>query len=152
MAAAMMTPSTQRFLMPTRPRFRYRMSHLSGQRSLSYVCECGKNWKLQNEPKFTPVYHGENGVRTLRELSRSYLTVTKDLTRVMNRLKALYRSWAFPCTLRDRDSPTSAVTPRWNWQNDRDHIASRKRLRRESVSHRRSRPLLTNWHALFSIC
>jgi hypothetical protein len=33
----------------------------------------------------TPVYHGESGVRTLRELSRSYLTVTKDLTRVMNR-------------------------------------------------------------------
>ena len=31
------------------------------------------------------------------ELTRSYLTVTKDLTRVMNRLKALYRSWAIPC-------------------------------------------------------
>ena len=45
----------------------------------------------------TPVYHGESGVRTLRELGRSYLTVTKDLTRVMNRLKALYRSWAIPC-------------------------------------------------------
>src|SRR6202790_5779401 len=26
----------------------------------------------------TPVYHGDSGVRTLRELSRSYLTVTKD--------------------------------------------------------------------------
>src|SRR6266566_9343155 len=45
----------------------------------------------------TPVYHGENGIRTLRELARSYLTVNKDLTRVMNRLKALYRSWAIPC-------------------------------------------------------
>jgi len=45
----------------------------------------------------TPVYHGESGVRTLRELARSYLTLTKDLTRVMNRLKALYRSWAIPC-------------------------------------------------------
>jgi transposase len=45
----------------------------------------------------TPVYHGENGVRTLRELGRSYITITKDLTRVMNRLKALYRSWAIPC-------------------------------------------------------
>ena len=45
----------------------------------------------------TPVYHGDCGVRTLRELSRSYLTVTKDLTRVMNRLKGLYRSWAIPC-------------------------------------------------------
>jgi hypothetical protein len=33
----------------------------------------------------------------LKELARSYLTITKDLTRVMNRLKALYRSWAIPC-------------------------------------------------------
>jgi transposase len=40
-----------------------------------------------------PVYHGETGIRMLRELSRSYLTIVKDLTRVMNRLKALYRSW-----------------------------------------------------------
>ncbi len=45
----------------------------------------------------TPVYHGESGVSTLRELGRSYLTLTKDLTRVRNRLKALYRSWAIPC-------------------------------------------------------
>ena len=44
-----------------------------------------------------PVYHGENGIRTLKELARSYLTITKDLTRVMNRLKALYRSWGIPC-------------------------------------------------------
>jgi transposase len=43
------------------------------------------------------VYHGENGLRTLKELARSYLAVTQDLTRVMNRLKALYRSWAIPC-------------------------------------------------------
>jgi transposase len=43
------------------------------------------------------VYHGENGVRALKELARSYLAVTQDLTRVMNRLKALYRSWGIPC-------------------------------------------------------
>ena len=48
-----------------------------------------------------PVYHGESGVRMLRELARSYLTVVKDLSRVMNRLKALYRSWAIPCAGRD---------------------------------------------------
>jgi hypothetical protein len=30
-----------------------------------------------------PVYHGEHGLRTLKELARSYLTITKDLTRVM---------------------------------------------------------------------
>src|SRR5258706_10390016 len=46
----------------------------------------------------TPVYHGEHGLRTLKELVRTYLTVTKDLTRVMSRVKAIYRSWAIPCT------------------------------------------------------
>ncbi len=48
-----------------------------------------------------PVYHGETGVRMLRELARSYLTIVKDLIRVMSRVKALYRSWAIPCTGRD---------------------------------------------------
>src|SRR5713101_6254210 len=48
-----------------------------------------------------PVYHGETGVRTLRELARSYLTIVKDVTRVMSRLKAVYRSWAIPCAGRD---------------------------------------------------
>jgi hypothetical protein len=43
------------------------------------------------------VYHGETGIRALKELARSYLTISKDLNRVMNRLKALYRSWAIPC-------------------------------------------------------
>ena len=45
----------------------------------------------------SPVYHGGAGVCTLKELSRSYLTITKDLTRVRNRIKGLYRSWAIPC-------------------------------------------------------
>jgi|ERR1700758_124453 len=43
------------------------------------------------------VYHGEHGVSTLKELARSYLTISKDLTSAMNRLKALYRSRAIPC-------------------------------------------------------
>jgi transposase len=47
--------------------------------------------------KLSSVYHGEHGLRMLKELSRSYLTITKDLGRVMNRLKALYRGWAIPC-------------------------------------------------------
>ena len=45
----------------------------------------------------SPVYHGENGIRTLKEVARGYLALTRDTTRVMNRLKALYRSWAIPC-------------------------------------------------------
>ena len=47
--------------------------------------------------KLSPVYHGEQGIRTLKELARSYLTITRDLTRVMNRLKAIYRSWGIAC-------------------------------------------------------
>src|ERR1700689_4498058 len=45
----------------------------------------------------SPVYHGENGVRTVRELARSYLALNRDVTRVMNRLKAIYRGWAIAC-------------------------------------------------------
>jgi len=48
-----------------------------------------------------PVYHGETSVRMLRELARSYLTIVKDVSRVMSRLKAIYRSWAIPCAGRD---------------------------------------------------
>src|SRR5713101_8482334 len=47
--------------------------------------------------KLSPVYHGEPGIRTLKELARSYIAMTRDLTRVMSRLKAIYRSWAIPC-------------------------------------------------------
>jgi transposase len=43
------------------------------------------------------VYHGKHGTRALKELGRSYLTLTQDSTRVMNRIKSVYRSWAIPC-------------------------------------------------------
>jgi hypothetical protein len=54
--------------------------------------------ELLRTNQLKPVYHEEHGIRALRELGRSYLTLTKDVTRVMNRIKALYRSWAIPCT------------------------------------------------------
>src|SRR5246127_1285678 len=62
------------------------------------------------------VYHGENGLGTLRELARSYLTISKDQARVMSRLKALYRSWGIPCSgtqvyaPRHRDQWLSRIT------------------------------------------
>ena len=57
-----------------------------------------------------PVYHGgTGGVRTLKELARSYLTITKDLTRVMNRIKGLYRSWAIPCAGQKVYSPVKVA-------------------------------------------
>ncbi|MGO9274381.1 MAG: IS110 family transposase [Terriglobia bacterium] len=54
--------------------------------------------ELLRNGSLSAVYHGENGLRTLKELSRSYLTISQDLTRVMNRLKALYHSWGIACS------------------------------------------------------
>jgi len=69
------------------------------------------------------VYHGETGVRTLRELARSYLTTTRDLTRVMSRLKALYRSWAIPCGGRD----VYYARHRAEWLGKIQHLGVRRR-------------------------
>jgi transposase len=63
--------------------------------------DAGKLADLLRLDSLEPVYHGQSGVRTLRELARSYLTIVKDLSRVKNRLKALYRSWAIPSGGRD---------------------------------------------------
>jgi transposase len=56
-----------------------------------------------------PVYHGEHGLRSLKELVRSYLTITKDLGRVMTRVKAIYRSWAIPCSGKQVYAPRHRV-------------------------------------------
>src|ERR1700720_470096 len=53
----------------------------------------------------SPVYHGEHGLRSLKELVRSYLTITKDLGRVMSRVKAIYRSWGIACTGKEVYAP-----------------------------------------------
>ena len=45
----------------------------------------------------SPVYHGESQERLLKELARSYRALTQDTTRVMNRLKAIYRGRAIRC-------------------------------------------------------
>src|SRR5271157_5180565 len=70
-----------------------------------------------------PVYHGENGLRTLRELGRSYQTINKDLTRVMNRLKAVYRGWGIPC------GGTQVYAPRYReeWLNKLPQAGVRRR-------------------------
>jgi len=54
--------------------------------------------ELLKNNQLRPVYHGDHGLRTLKELVRSYLTLTRDLGRVMTRVKAIYRSWAIPCS------------------------------------------------------
>lgn len=52
--------------------------------------------ELLRTDMLSPVYHGQNSTRTLQELTRSYMTLTEDTTRVMNRIKAIYRSQAIP--------------------------------------------------------
>ncbi len=44
----------------------------------------------------SPVYHGETSTVTVKHLGRSYESLTQDSTRVMSRLKALYRGQAIP--------------------------------------------------------
>ena len=48
-----------------------------------------------------PVYHGTPGVRLLKELVHSYDSLVSDTTRVMNRVKAIYRGRAIGCAGRD---------------------------------------------------
>jgi transposase len=56
------------------------------------------------------VYHGQTGTGALREMARSYLALTQDTTRVMNRIKAVYRGRGIACagqkvyTARHRDA------------------------------------------------
>ncbi|MGA8012097.1 MAG: transposase, partial [Candidatus Acidiferrales bacterium] len=54
--------------------------------------------ELLHNNQLRSVYHGDHGLRTWKELVRSYLTITQDLSRVMTRVKAIYRSGAIPCT------------------------------------------------------
>jgi len=53
--------------------------------------------ELMRTNQVKAVYHGDHGTRTLKELGRSYLALTQDSTRVMNRIKSVYRGWAIPC-------------------------------------------------------
>ena len=43
------------------------------------------------------VYKGENSLRKLQQLARSYLYLVQDSTRIKNRIKALYRSRGIVC-------------------------------------------------------
>src|SRR5512141_3361544 len=79
--------------------------------------------ELLRTNQLRPVYHGEHGVRTLRELGRSYQTLSKDLNRVMNRVKALYRGWSIPC------AGTQVYAPRYReeWLGKIEHAGVRRR-------------------------
>ena len=49
------------------------------------------------------------GVRALKELLPSYLTISGELVRVMTRLKTVYRSWAIGCASKQGCAPPGPV-------------------------------------------
>lgn len=53
-------------------------------------------WLRQGQ--LSPVYHGNQSLRSLKELTHSYLYWVQDTTRVMNRLKALFRARGISCS------------------------------------------------------
>ena len=77
---------------------------------------------LQNN-QLRPVYHEDHGLRTVKELVRSYLTITKDLSRVMTRVKAIYRSWGIPC----RGKQVYGLRHRAEWLGKIQELGARRR-------------------------
>jgi transposase len=78
------------------------------------VCDPRKNRSMQQGTKsdktdarrlaellrtnaLSPVYHGEESTKTLKELARSYTGLVGDVTRVKNRIKAIFRSRGIDC-------------------------------------------------------
>jgi transposase len=72
-----------------------------------------------------PVYHREHGLRMLRELGRSYQTISQDLNRAMNRIKALHRGWSIPCA----GTQVYALRYREGWLHKIEHVGVRQQRR-----------------------
>jgi transposase len=83
-------------------------------RELADLLRCGR---------LSAVFHQDCGLRPLEELARTYLVLTQDQTRVMNRIKALYRSWAIACSGRSCYSSRQ----REAWLSQLPHAAIRAR-------------------------
>jgi transposase len=65
--------------------------------SKSDAIDARKLADLLRSGMLSPVYHGETSARGLQHLMRSYMALTEYTTRVMARLKALYRGQAISC-------------------------------------------------------
>jgi transposase len=88
----LLSPSVEK-LMVCNPRQNALLKH--GNKSDSI--DARKLAELLRLGSLTAVYHGSPGMRTLKELAASYGTLVRDGTRVMNRLKGLYRGRGIRC-------------------------------------------------------
>lgn len=75
--------------------------------------------------RLSPVFHGATKVRGLRELARTYVVLTKEQTRTMNRIKALYRSYAIECAGQACYGPKQRST----WLAKLPHTSIRERAK-----------------------
>ncbi|HEY3027422.1 MAG TPA: IS110 family transposase [Pyrinomonadaceae bacterium] len=66
-------------------------NHLLKSGNKSDRADARKLAQLLRVGMLRPVYHGEQGMRTLKELVRSYECLVADTSRVKNRIKAIYR-------------------------------------------------------------
>jgi transposase len=62
--------------------------------SKSDAIDAGKLADLLRANLVKAVYHADNGLAMMQQLGRSYMALTEDTTRVMGRLKAIYRGQA----------------------------------------------------------
>jgi transposase len=74
-----------------------RKNALLKQGNKSDKIDARKLAELLRADLLTPVYHRDTGVRALQEAARSYLSLTQDTTRVMSRIKAVYRGRGIAC-------------------------------------------------------
>ncbi len=88
-----------------------------------------------------PVYHGRRSLRSLQEMAHSYQALVQDTTRVMNRIKAFYRSRGMDCTGRGVYSPKQraswlerlpAGASRLRAELLHDQLAELRKLRRKA--------------------
>jgi len=98
-------------------------NHLLKQGSKNDRIDARKLADLLRLNALKPVYHGEHGTRTLKELVRCYECMVKDLSRVQNRLKALYNSQAIP----NRRGELYHLSQRESWIQKQENAGRRVR-------------------------
>jgi len=78
-----------------------RANKLLASGSKSDRLDANKLAQLLRGGQLKPVYHGGSSLRPLRELVHNYNSLVGDATRVMNRIKAVFRGRTIGCAGRD---------------------------------------------------
>lgn len=132
-----------------------RANHSSGNKSDRV--DANKLAQMLRMGSLRAVYHGQAGVRTLKELVHSYESLVGDMSRVMSRIKAIYRATGIPC----RGTSVYKSRYREQWLSQLEEAGAKKRaqylyreldtlgqLRREA---RRDMILETHRHRVYKL-